>query len=275
MVLFQCFIGAIVITLLGLAPALYIQKLIDFAIPTGNEPLLNLLSLAMVVLLIFQVTIGVFKDVFIIKVGQQIDVKLILGYYKHLLKLPQTFFDTMRVGEIISRIGDAVKIRVFINGIALSLVVDALVVLFAFTFMFAYYWKLALVMVLVIPLNSIIFFLVNHYNKKTERKLMEEAADLESQLVESLNSIKTIKHFGLEDFANIKTETCFIALLKTGYRSAMNSVFSGSSSQTLAQLFAIVILWVGSDLECNKKLRLGNCYLFMQSSFISQDQSVV
>ena len=166
-VLFQCFIGAIVITLLGLAPALYIQKLTDFALPTGNEPLLNLLSFAMVVLLIFQVTIVVFKDVFIIKVGQQIDAKLILGYYKHLLKLPQTFFDTMRVGEIISWIGDAVKIRVFINGVALSLVVDALVVLFAFAFMFAYYWKLALVMVLVIPLNSIIFFLVNRFNKKT------------------------------------------------------------------------------------------------------------
>lgn len=261
-VLFQCFIGAIVITLLGLAPALYIQKLTNFGLPTGNEPLLNLLSLAMVVLLIFQVTIGVFKDVFIIKVGQQIDVKLILGYYKHLLKLPQTFFDTMRVGEIISRIGDAVKIRVFINGVALSLVVDALVVLFAFTFMFVCYWKLALVMVLVIPLNSIIFFLVNHFNKKTERKLMEEAADLGSQLVKSLNSIKTIKHFGLEDFANIKTETRFIALLKTGYHSAMNSVFSGTSSQTLVQLFTIVLLWVGSGFVMQQEITIGELLSF-------------
>ena len=77
---------------------------------------------------------------------------------------------------------------------------------------------------------------------KTERKLIKEAADLESQLLESLYSIKTIKHFGLEYFANIKTEICFIALLKTGYRSAMNSVFLGTSSQTLAQLFAIALL---------------------------------
>lgn len=247
---------------MGLAPALYIQKLTNFGLPTGNEPLLNLLSLAMVVLLIFQLTIGVFKDVFIIKVGQQIDVKLISGYYKHLLKLPQTFFDTMRVGEIISRIGDAVKIRVFINGVALSLVVDALVVLFAFTFMFVCYWKLALVMVLVIPLKSIIFFLVNHFNKKTERKLMEEAADLGSQLVKSLNSIKTIKHFGLEDFANIKTETRFIALLKTGYHSAMNSVFSGTSSQTLVQLFTIVLLWVGSGFVMQQEITIGELLSF-------------
>ena len=39
--------------------------------------------------------------------------------------------------------------------------------------------------------------------RKTERKIMEKAADLESQLVESLNAVGTIKRFGLEDFANI------------------------------------------------------------------------
>lgn len=33
---------------------------------------------------------------------------------------------------------------------------------------------------------------------------MESSADLESQLVESLNSIATIKRFGVEDFANLK-----------------------------------------------------------------------
>jgi ATP-binding cassette subfamily B protein len=46
------------------------------------------------------------KSVFVMKTGQLIDAKLILGYYKHLLHLPQRFFDTM---EITSRINDAVK----------------------------------------------------------------------------------------------------------------------------------------------------------------------
>ncbi len=41
------------------------------------------------------------------RVAQRIDATLILGYYRHLLRLPQPFFDTMRVGEITSRIADA------------------------------------------------------------------------------------------------------------------------------------------------------------------------
>ena len=40
----------------------------------------------MLLLLVLQIVIGIFKDVFLIKSGQQIDARLILGYYKHLLK---------------------------------------------------------------------------------------------------------------------------------------------------------------------------------------------
>jgi ATP-binding cassette subfamily B protein len=60
----------------------------------------------------------------------------------------------------------------------------------------------------------LIYFVTNRLNKKRERKLMEDNADLESQLEKSFNSVKTIKQFWIEDFANIKTENRFICLLE-------------------------------------------------------------
>lgn len=111
-IMIQALVGAVVYTILGLASSIYIQKIIDFVLPDGNVKLLNLLSCVMIVILIFQTFIGGFKTVLGLQTGQMIDARLILGYYKHLLQLPQRFFDTMRVGEIISRVNDAVKIRV-------------------------------------------------------------------------------------------------------------------------------------------------------------------
>ena len=261
-VLIQSFIGALVYTLLGFSTSIYIQKITDHVLIDANLKLLNLLSVAMIILLIARLLIGVYKDIFLIKTGQQIDARLILGYYKHLLKLPQQFFDTMRVGEIISRISDAVKIRSFINGVALNLTVNVLIVVFSFALMFTYYWKLALIMTMIIPLYSFIYLIVNRLNKKVERKVMEEGADLESQLVESLNSVGTIKRFGLEDFSNIKTESRFIKLLKTGYKSALNSVFSSTSSNTLSQVFTIVLLWAGSGFVINGQITPGELLSF-------------
>ena len=133
-VLLQALIGAIIYTLLGFSTSIYIQKITDYVLVGSNTKLLNLLSIIMLVLLVLQIVIGVFKNVFLIKSGQQIDARLILGYYKHLLKLPQQFFDTMRVGEIISRINDAVKIRTFINDVSLSLTVNILILFFSFEY---------------------------------------------------------------------------------------------------------------------------------------------
>ena len=262
LVITQALVGAVIYTLLGFSTSIFIQKITDHVLIGGNTKLLNLLGVVMVTLLALKFAIGIFKDVFLIKTGQQIDTRLILGYYKHLLKLPQQFFDNMRVGEITSRISDAVKIRNFINGVALSLTVNILILFFSFGLMFFYYWKLALIMLCVIPLYSGIYFIMNRLNKKVERQKMERAADLQSQLVESLNSVGTIKRFGLEDFANIKTETKFISLLQTGYKSALNSVFSGTSTGIIAQLFTIILLWSGSFFVIEREITAGELMSF-------------
>lgn len=261
-VMIQSLLGAVVYTILGLSTSIYVQKIIDHVFIGRNTNLLNLLSVAMIVLLVFQLFIGTFKTLFIIKVGQRIDARLILGYYKHLLSLPQRFFDTMRVGEIISRINDAVKIRAFINDVAISFLVNVFIIIFSFALMFTFYWKLALVMLLLIPFYTVIYWISNRLNKKVERRLMEESAELESQLVESITSAGTIKRFGAEDHANIKTEMRFIALLRTVYRSGLNSIFSGTSSEAVSRLFTIILLWVGAGYVLQNEITPGELMSF-------------
>lgn len=261
-VMIQSLLGAVIYTVLGLSTSIYVQKIIDHVFIGRNTNLLNLLSVAMIVLLVFQLFIGTFKTLFIIKVGQRIDARLILGYYKHLLSLPQRFFDTMRVGEIISRINDAVKIRAFINDVSISFLVNVFIIIFSFALMFSFYWKLALVMLLLIPLYAVIYWISNQLNKKVERRLMEESAELESQLVESITSAGTIKRFGAEDHANIKTEVRFIALLRTIYRSGLNSIFSGTSSEAVSRLFTIILLWVGAGYVLQNEITPGELMSF-------------
>src|SRR5438046_2551569 len=144
-VMAQAFVGALVFTLLGLATSIYVQKIVDYVLIDGNRNLLNLMSVIMVALLGMRVVVGGMKSLLTLRTGQRIDGALILGYYRHLLALPQQFFDTMRVGEILARVNDAVKIRAFINDVALDVLVNALIVDFSLGQMLLYSWKLALV----------------------------------------------------------------------------------------------------------------------------------
>lgn len=261
-VMLQALFGAVIYTTLGLSTSIYIQKITDYVIPESNQNLLNLLSIGMVLILLLQILVGTIKSVFALKTGQQIDARLILGYYKHLLQLPQQFFDTMRVGEIISRVNDAVKIRVFINDVALSLIVNIFIVLFSFGLMFTYYWKLALVMLAIIPLYVSIYVVVNKINRRQQRKLMEKSADLESQLVESITSVATIKRFGVEQFANIKTETRFITMLRTILEVSMSSIYAGTANEVISRLFTIILLWAGGYFVIQNEITAGELLSF-------------
>lgn len=282
-VMFQAIFGALVYSILGLSTSVYIGNITDYVLVDKNINLLNLMGILMIVILLLRTFIGSMKSILALKTGQRIDAALILGYYKHLLTLPQQFFDTMRVGEIISRVNDAVKIRNFINNVSLDLVVDVMILFFTSCLMFVYSWKLAAVTLLSAPLFFLMFWGFNRLNKKYQRRIMESAADLESQLVESINSISTIKRFGIEEYANLKTEARFVHLLKNMFRSIYGAIVAQGGIQFISTGVTIAVLWVGSMFVIDQELTPGELMLFYSlvgyvlspiSSLITSNQTI-
>lgn len=241
------------------------------------------MGVIMLIILLLRTFIGAMKSILALKTGQRIDAALILGYYKHLLTLPQQFFDTMRVGEIISRVNDAVKIRNFINNVSLDLVVNIMILVFSLCLMFIYSWKLAVMTLISAPLFLLIFWGFNKLNRKYQRSIMESSADLESQLVESINSISTIKRFGIEEYANLKTESRFVHLLKNTYRSIYGSIMAQGGIQFVSTGITIAILWLGSILVIDQEMTPGTLLVFYSlvgyvispiGSLISSNQTI-
>lgn len=262
-VLIQAFVGAAVTTVLGLAMSVYVQKIVDHVIPDGNRPLLNLLGVAMLVILGFKLVLGVFQSLLSMRTAQQIDAALILAYYRHLLRLPQPFFDTMRVGEIISRVGDAVKVRAFLNGALLNLVLNPLILVFSLGAMFLWSWQLALLSLALVPLNVALYGFVNWRNRTYQRRLMERAADFESQLVESLQAQPALRRFQLEDQAELRTEVRLVKLLKTAWSAGLTALSTNTAGTLLSQVYLIALLWLGTVLVLETQLTPGqlmSCY---------------
>ena len=261
-ILIQALFGAFAFSVLGLSLSIYVGKIVDVVLPGGNANLLNLLGIIMLIITFMRLLLSCFQTVFVLKTGQKIDASLILGYYQHLLKLPQSFFDNMRTGEIISRISDAVKIRVFINDVSINLILNIFILIVSICLMFTFYWKLALIVLCVIPFFAGIYLVFNRFNRTVQRKIMENAAELESQLVESISSISTIKRFNLENYSNLKTEARFVGFLQPVYKSGLNSIFSSSSSGLISQLITIILLWTGASFVLRSAITSGELLSF-------------
>lgn len=163
------------------------------------------------------------------------------------MQLPQSFFDSMRSGELISRISDAAQINNFISNTMINITVNLFTVVVAFSLMFSYYWKLAVIMLISIPIFLIIFFIYNGLNKKIQRKQMEDAAELEVHLVESIKSSLTIKTFALESFFSQKTETRFIQLTRTAWNSGITRLTTDTIANSFSSIFTTILLWIGTS----------------------------
>ena len=186
-VLTHAIMGSLLYTILGLSTSIFIRIITDKVLVSGDLTLLNTIGIAMVIILLFQILLSVFKDVFIIRMGQEIDARLILGYQEHLFGLPIRFFDTMKIGEIISRVGDAVKIRVFISQTVMSLFINLLIIVFSYVLVLHYNWKIGVLLLSMIPLYALVFFITDVLNKKNLK-------DSSWKLLPNWNPI-SLKHF--------------------------------------------------------------------------------
>ncbi|RTE87900.1 MULTISPECIES: peptidase domain-containing ABC transporter [Bradyrhizobium] len=262
----QALVGALVTTILDLSMAIYVQKIVDQVVTSGNRNVLNLLGVAMLLILVLQTLINLLRSRIVLATGQKIDVCLILSYYNHILSLPQKFFHSMRVGEIVSRMNDAVKIRSFLNELSITMFVNILVTLFSLALLFLCSWKIAVVVAISVSLCVLLYWTIDRLNRKRQRAMMESAADLAAQLVESLRAVSTIKAFGIERGACLKMETRFVKTLQSAYSVGLVSIAGDNACSFLSTLVTILLMWFGTTLVLDRTVTPGellSCYALL------------
>jgi len=259
--LLQAFFGAAIFSILGLSVSVYVQKIVDNILPDQNANLLNLLSIIMIFLLGFRIYIGTIKSLYLLRTGQLIDGTLIMGYYWHLLKTPACFIDTMRTGELISRINDAIKIRSFISNSMIDLIVSAITIIVSIILSCFVSLRITALLMVIMPVFGFIFWIFNRFNKRNLREVMEKSADFESQLFESLNHLQTIRFLTSEKQAFEKTEWTFASLLTEIYSSSRISMIAGNGASLVSGLAVIILLWMGSVFVFSQDLTPGQLML--------------
>ena len=255
--LIQALFGAVLATLLALTGSFYIQKVVDSVIVESNVPLLNLLSVSMLVVLVFQVILTTGQNLLLTKAALKIDLGLILSYFRHLFTLPQPFFDGLRVGEMISRMNDAIKIRTFLSQQGTTLVISALTLVLTVFVMLLFSWMLGIVALVFLALYSMLFSLAVYRNRRFSRRMMEQTADFDAQVVESLEMASTLRRSDRQWVAEMKTETLFVRLLNSAYSSGRWSIALRAVASVLVQGFTLTLLWMGASAVIRTQMSPG------------------
>jgi ATP-binding cassette subfamily B protein len=261
-VLFEAFVCALLMTLLGISTSYFVQHLVDSVLPRGEGRLLNALGAGMVLIAVFKTLFGLVRQCLVAHVGRKVDLALISGYARHILSLPLRFFEMRQVGEILSRLNDAAKVREAISGTTLAAVVDGTLVVFLMIVLWLYDLPLALTATAFLPLLLGGIVLHHPAARRRSRAAMESAAAFSAHMVENVSGVETVKAFGAERPRCEEGEARLVHLVQDLFGLETLGIRMGVLASFVTALAGIVILWYGGHRVINGALTIGQLLFF-------------
>lgn len=223
------FLG-VVNSVLGLATAIFSQKLIDQILPEKNIRNLVFGVIIFGIILVARALIAYVRGIFLVRQSKEMNTRLISSFFGKLLFLPKPFFDSTSTGDMVARMNDASRIQKVVVHLSSQMVIDVLVVLVSAGYIFFYSVSTGLIGLLSIPVFGLLAW---RYNRKVivaQREVMQSYAITESKYIDTISGIKAIKTFNRENL--------FSKLINTVYGFFMQKVYD------LGLLGTRINLWI-------------------------------
>ena len=253
----EAFVCGLLMTVMALGTSWFVQLLVDSVLPSGERGLLKALGIGMLAIIVFRALFGALRQYLLAHIGRTLDLTLISGYLRHVLRLPMSFFSTRQTGDILSRVGDANRVRDAIGGAALTIFGDSVLTLVALAALFAYDQGLALLcLAFAVPLVGV-GAIFQPMARRSSRAALEASARLSSHLVESLVGIETVKAFGAEELRRDEAEERLVESTEAAFALEKVGMHVSAWSMVASEAAGIVLLWVGAGRVLDGSLTLG------------------
>jgi ATP-binding cassette, subfamily B, bacterial HlyB/CyaB len=261
-VLTEVLIASFFVQLFGLANPLVTQVIIDQVLVNGALDTLNVLGILLLGVALFEALLTGVRTYLFVDTTNRIDIALGSEVIDRLLRLPLSYFDRRRVGELASRINELENIRQFLTGTALTVVLDAVFSVIYIAVMLFYSWILTLVALATVPIFALLTIFVAPIVRKQLRVKAERYADTQSYLVEVVSGIQTVKAQNIELKSRWHWYERYARYISAGFNTVVTSTTASSVSGFFNKFSGLLLLWVGAYLVISQQLTLGQLIAF-------------
>ena len=193
-------LGVLIVTTgLGLLQPFFIQQLIDQVLLQGREDLIWIFPVAILTIATIRFGLGVFHSIMYASVTTRVLLDMRVDFVEHLQKMSPRFFSGTRFGDVIIRLNrDLTQLQELSTGALLGFASHSLTLVGVTTAALLYQPKLFLICAIPFPVALAIGFSYRGPIRRLTQTLRQLAADLASQVMETLSGMRTVKTHGRE-----------------------------------------------------------------------------
>ena len=255
-------IASFFVQIFALISPLFFQVVIDKVLTHRGYSTLFVLVAGLVLLGLFDVALQYLRTYALSHTTNRIDVELGQRLFRHLTRLPVSYFETRPTGQTVARVRELESIRAFLTGQGLF---SALDLFFAFVFiavLFAYSWKLTLIVLVTIPLYLIIAGIARPLLRERLNEKFNRGAESQQFLVESIVGMQTIKAAAVEPVVAKQWEERLAAYVRSAFNTAMLGAKGQNAIQYVSKVSNAALLLFGAKAVIDGELSVGELVAF-------------
>jgi ABC-type bacteriocin/lantibiotic exporter with double-glycine peptidase domain len=256
--------------LLSLASPIMMQLLTDDVLVRGDTQLLATVAIGVIALNLIQSGVSIVQSFLIGHFGQRLQLGLIYEYGRQLFRLPLSYFEARRSGEVVSRIADINAINSLISQIVLGLPSQFFIALVSLALMLFYSWQLTLASIATFIVITLVNLLFLPALRQKTRKMIIQGTENQGFLVETFRGTQILKSTPATPQAWQEYQANYGRLANLGWETMKLGLYSGTITKVLSTFTSIGLLWLGSYLVINGTLSIGQliAYHGMSANFL-------
>ena len=240
--------ASLFIQLIALTTPLFTQVVIDKVVVHQTTSTLVVIASGLAMFMLFSAGMSWLRQYMVLHTGNRVDAVLGSQVFRHLLRLPMTYFEQRPTGTLVARLHAVETIREFMAGAAVSLLLDFPFLLIFLAVMFAYSWQLSLIAVGMLGLIAVASFLVTPLFRARLNQQFLLGARNQSFLTEYVVGMETVKSLQMEPRLEARYDDYLASYLAAGFSTRQISNTYNVIANAVEQGMTLAILCVGALL---------------------------
>jgi subfamily B ATP-binding cassette protein HlyB/CyaB len=253
---------SLILQLFALVTPLFFQVVMDKVLVHQALTTLNVITIALIVITIFNVVLSGLRTYVFAHTTSRIDVELGAQLFRHLLSLPMAWFEARRVGDVIARVRELENVRNFLTGQTLMSVLDLLFTAVFLSVMAVYSGWLTLMVAASLPLYAGWSLIIGPQLKTRLDEKFARGADNQSFMVETVSGIGTVKTLAVEPRMTLAWDNQLAGYVASSFRVIQLANIGQQGVQLLQRGVSVAILYFGAQMVIDQKLSVGQLIAF-------------
>ncbi|HEV2236341.1 MAG TPA: ABC transporter ATP-binding protein, partial [Ktedonobacterales bacterium] len=254
----------IVSSALGLVLPLVIRGLLNSILVQRDHHALNQVVVFLFFVFLAQALVGAVQGYLVTALGERLTFDLRARLFGHLQRLPLSFFDQRRTGELMSRVtNDVTLLQGSLTGNILPLASQLVVLVGSIAITAAINWRFTLLALVAAPLAGLVSILLGQRIRRGTHGVQEGLGEAGTVLEEVLSAPRVVQAFARGDHEVARFTDRMRVSLRAALRRAGAQALLGPLIGLISFGAVALVIWVGGNEVLAGRLTAGDLIAFI------------